>query len=101
MEVSASERGLWWRWRGYAVRWLLFSEIVQLFQPVADGDAYWQSKFEQAVLGLVFGAVCALIFTASENTFNTARVNWKSWLIVALTWIAVKVLFVSVMSAVA
>ena len=99
MEASVSQRGRWWRWRGYTVRWLLFSEIVQLFQPVADGDAYWSSKLEQALLGLAFGAVCALVFTASENTYNPTRVNWKSWLIVALTWIAVKVVFVSVMSA--
>lgn len=93
--------GLWWRWRGYAVRWLLFSEIVQLFQPVPDGDLYWQYKFEQALLGLAFGAVCALVFTASENSFNAARSPWKSWLIVALTWIVVKVVFVSVMAAAA
>ena len=91
---------LWWRWRGYAVRWLLFCLIVQLFQPVPAGDGYWQFKFEQALLGLAFGAACALVFTAVENTFNVARSSARTWLFVALTWIAVKVLFVSAMSAV-
>lgn len=91
--------GMWWRWRGYAVRWLLFSEIVQLFQPTPDTDLYWQYKLDQALLGLAFGAVCALVFTAAENTFNAARNSAKTWLLVALTWIAVKVVFVSAMSA--
>jgi hypothetical protein len=35
----------------------------------------------------------------AENTLNTPRVNWKSWLIVLASWLAVKVTFVSVVAA--
>ena len=80
-EIS-SQQGLWWRWRGYAVRWLLFCEIVQLFQPVSEDGLFWQEKLEQALLGLVFGALCALVFTAAENHFNQARLVRKTWLMV-------------------
>ena len=88
--------GPWYRWRGYTVRWLLFGEIVQLFQPVADEpENFWELKFYQALTGLLFGLVCAAIFTVAENTFNARRVTWKTWLLVVATWAAVKVIFVS------
>lgn len=96
---ASARSGIWNRWRGYTVRWLLFAEIVQLFQPIdAELDTYWQEKLYQALSGLLFGAVCAVVFTLSENTFNVPRVKWKSWLIVAGTWLAVKLILVSVMA---
>ena len=82
------------------VRWLIFSAIVNMFQPiVADLDHYWLQKFYQALIGLFFGAVCAVIFTLAENTYNMFRVKWKSWFIVIATWLVVKLVFVSVMAA--
>jgi hypothetical protein len=60
--------GIWMRWWGYLVRWLVFGVIVH-------------------------------VFTVAENTLNTPRVNWKSWLIVLASWLAVKVTFVSVVAA--
>jgi hypothetical protein len=96
---ASARSGIWARWRGYTVRWLLFAEIVQLFQPIpADLDTYWQEKLYQALSGLLFGSVCAIVFTLTENTLNTPRVKWKSWLIVAGTWLAVKLVFVSVIA---
>ena len=98
---ATSDAGIWHRWRGYTVRWLLFGEVVQLYQPTVDGpDSYWEQKLYQALMGLVFGATCAVVFTLAENTFNVIRLKWKSWLIVIATWIVVKVAFVSVLSAV-
>jgi hypothetical protein len=96
---SREPAGRWYRWRGYTVRWLLFGLVVSVFQPVADEAQYlWEEKLWQALTGLLFGAFCALVFTLAENRFNTPRVGWKSGLIVLATWLAVKVVFVSVLA---
>jgi hypothetical protein len=96
---STTDSGLWHRWRGYTVRWLIFGGIVGLFQPVVDdSDRYWEQTLYQGLFGLLFGAVCAVVFTLSENRFNTPRVKWKSWLLVVSTWLAVKVVFVSTLA---
>jgi hypothetical protein len=92
--------GIWMRWWGYLVRWLVFGLVVHLFQPVADGQAYfWLQKADQALIGLTFGLVGAVVFTVAENTLNTPRVRWKSWVIVVGTWLVVQVIFASVGSA--
>ena len=91
--------GRWHRWWGYLARWLIFGLAVHIFSPVPDGTApWWQLKLEQAAVGLLFGLVCALVFTPAENAFNTPRVAWKSYLLVALTWLVVKVAFVSALA---
>ncbi|MDR3370859.1 hypothetical protein [Rhodoferax sp.] len=96
---STEPPGPWYRWRGYMVRWLLFGLVVSVFQPVADNASpIWLDKVYQALVGLIFGAACAVVFTLAENRFNTPRVNWKSWLIVLGTWLLVKVSFVSVIA---
>jgi len=92
--------GLWTRWWGYLVRWLVFGLVVHLFQPVdSDLDLYWMQKLDQALIGLAFGLAGAVVFTLAENKFNTPRVQWKSWLIVLVTWLFVKTVFVSVIVA--
>lgn len=97
---SNTDAGLWNRWRGYTARWLIFGGVLGLFQPVvADNDQHWEQRLYQGLFGLLFGAVCAVVFTLSENRFNTPRVKWKSWLLVAATWLAVKVAFVSTMAS--
>jgi hypothetical protein len=50
----------------------------------------------QALLGLLFGFVAAVVFTVAENTLNMPRVKWKTWLIVLATWGFVKTVFVTV-----
>lgn len=96
----SSRPGLWKHWQGYLVRWLMFGVVVELFQPVVnDMDQYWLQKLQLAVFGLFFGAVCAVAFTLAQNTLNVARVKWKSWSIVIATWMAVKFVLVSVMTA--
>ncbi len=71
-----------------------------MFQPIVDDlDHYWLQKLYQALFGLLFGAVCAVVFTLAENTFNVLRLKWKTWLIVIATWLAVKFAVVSVMAA--
>jgi hypothetical protein len=97
---AAAKPGRWYRWRGYTVRWLLFGLVVSVFQPIEDDvGKLWLHKLTQALVGLMFGAACAVVFTLSENTFNTPRVQWKSWFLVVATWLVVKVTFVSVMAA--
>ena len=45
---------------------MLFGEIVQLFQPVVDDpEHFWELKFYQALTGLLFGLICALVFTVA------------------------------------
>ncbi|QDL55662.1 hypothetical protein [Rhodoferax aquaticus] len=88
--------GLWTRWWGYLVRWLVFGVVVALFQPVDEtADPLWQHKAQQGALGLLFGFFAAVVFTASENTFNQARTPWKTWLLIVLTWLLVKTAFVT------
>ena len=88
--------GLWTRWWGYLVRWLVFGLVISFFQPVADdSDQYWQQKTALGLVGLVFGLACAVLFTVAENKLNTPRVKWKTWGIVIATWLVVKVVFVT------
>lgn len=96
---ASEPTGPWYRWRGYAVRWLLFGLLVSVLQPVTEqSTSPWQEKGAQALAGLLFGAACAVVFTLAENRFNTPRRAWKSWLIVLATWLLVKVLFVSTLA---
>lgn len=88
--------GLWTRWWGYLARWLVFGVVVALFQPVLDdAEPLWKLKAMQAALGLLFGLVAAVVFTVAENKLNAARVTWKTWTLVVLTWLVVKVCFVT------
>ncbi len=81
------------------MRWLLFGLAISVFQPVTDhGDQLWLYKLDQALAGLSFGGVCAVVFTLAENKLNTPRRKWKSWLIVLATWLCVKVAFVSLVA---
>jgi len=91
--------GLWYRWRGYTARWLLFGLVVSVFQPIVDDlENLWQQKVNQALLELLFGAACAVAFTLAENLFNASRVRWKTWGLVVGTWLIVKVTFVSLLA---
>lgn len=91
--------GLWTRWWGYLVRWLVFGVTVSLFQPVQEApERFWELKAIQAALGVLFGLVAAAIFTVAENKFNTPRVAWKTWLLVVATWLVVKAGFVTVLA---
>jgi hypothetical protein len=91
--------GIWTRWWGYLSRWLMFGVVVTVFQPVpGDYDSLWRQKALQALLGLLFGFVAAVVFTVAENTLNTPRVKWKTWLIVFATWVVVKTVFVTVVA---
>ncbi len=90
----------WYRWRGYTFRWLMFGGITGLFQPIVDDpEHYALQRLYQVLFGLFFGALCAVVFTLAENTFNRPRVNWKSWSILLATWLTVKLVFASVMAA--
>jgi len=91
--------GLWKQWRGYAMRWLVFGVVVELFQPVVDAsDQFWLQKLYQALFGLFYGAACAVTFTLAQNTLNVPRMKWKSWAIIIASWMIVKLGFVTVMS---
>lgn len=88
--------GRWTRWWGYLVRWLAFGLVVHVFAPVeGPTQALWVEKLQQASVGLGFGLVCAVVFTLAENGLNPRRFRWKTWLLVVLTWLVVKVVFVS------
>jgi hypothetical protein len=94
--------GRWFRWWGYLARWLIFGLAVHVFVPVDDGpEPWWQLKLAQAVVGLLFGLAGAVVFTLAENALNTPRVRWKSWALVMVTWLLVKVVFVSTMAIMA
>jgi len=94
------EPSTWKQFRGYSARWVLFCLVTSLYPPVADeGGDYWMQKFTQGLMGLLFGAGCAIVFTLAENTLNAARIKWRSWALVISTWFFVKVAFVSIISA--
>ena len=96
---SAVGSGVWTRWRGYLARWLLFGLLIHVFWPVPDStQAWWQGKLSLAVLGLLFGLACALLFTLAENGWNTRHQRWKTWALVLATWLLVKVVFVSALA---
>jgi len=77
----------------------LFGLVVSVFQPVVDDlEHLWQQKVNQALVGLMFGAACAVAFTLAENLFNSSRVKWKTWALVIGTWLMVKVTFVSLLA---
>ena len=96
---SSPDASHWYRWRGYTVRWLIFGCITGLFQPIVDDiDHYWLQKLYQALFGIFFGVVCAIMFTLLENSYNALRIKWKSWVIVVMTWLVVKLVFISVMA---
>lgn len=89
----------WYRWRGYTVRWLLFGVIVQMAQPIVeDLEQYWLQKLYQGLFGLMFGTVCAVVFTLAENTCNPLRGRWKSWAFVVTTWLVVKLVVVTALA---
>jgi hypothetical protein len=91
--------GIWTRWWGYLSRWLMFGVVVTVFQPVVgEYDTLWRQKLLQALLGLLFGFVAAVVFTIAENTLNTPRVKWKTWSLVLATWGLVKTVFVTVVA---
>ena len=93
---SHPTQGLWYRWRGYTVRWLLFGLVVNLFRPIVDNlDHLWVQKLNQGMAGLALGSVCAVLFTIAQNTLNRSRIKWKSWLFVFLTWLSAKVILVT------
>ena len=86
--------GLWTRWWGYLARWLLFGLAIGVFAPVVEGvEPWWQRKLYQILVQALFGLVCAVVFTLAENSWNTPRVQWKSWAIVAATWLLVQVVY--------
>jgi hypothetical protein len=93
--------GLWTRWWGYLARWLLFGLVVSFYQPTEDQlDPDWLQRLCQALWGLLFGSVCAVVFTLAENTLNVTRAKWKTWALVTATWLVVKVVVVSTLALV-
>lgn len=77
----------------------MFGVVVTVFQPVqGEYDTLWHQKALQALLGLLFGFVAAVVFTVAENTLNTPRVKWKTWILAFATWGAVKTIFVTVVA---
>lgn len=93
--------GLWTRWWGYLARWVIFGLLVHVLVPLPDApEPWWQQKLVQAAIGLLFGVACAVVFTVTENSWNAARLRWKTWALVVATWLVVKVVFVSTLALV-
>ena len=95
-----SHARLWHQWRGYAARWLVFGEVVEIYQPVVGQSHLWQQKLMQALVGLLFGAVCALFFTVSQNVANFQRRWWKTFIILLTSWLLTKLLFLAALAMV-
>jgi len=90
---------LWLRWKSYLARWLAFGIIVSVFQPVEDPQAvFWIQKAYQGLWGGAFGLACGLFFTPLENKFNSDHVAWKTWALAGITWLVIKVVFVSTLA---
>ena len=91
--------GVWRNWWRYCARWLAFGVVVEIFQPVSQNSSgFWLAKLSQLLTGLLFGIICAVLFTVAENKLNAKRVRWRSWLLVFATWLIVKGCFVTVLA---
>lgn len=95
------------RFMTYLWRWLFFGAIAgfatPVISPAADGtmpDGYFSHvKLQQIGFGLIFGLVCAIVFTLLQNTLNKQRNRGASWAILVGTWLGVKFAFYGVSAA--
>lgn len=94
----------WKLWRVYTIRLVIFTVVASFLQRLGElGYALWTQKFHLTLnlmvgltlLGLVlvditFGLLWSLMFTPMQNTFNTPRVRWKSWMFLIATFLVTK-----------
>jgi hypothetical protein len=77
----------------YVLWFCIWGALFSFLQPVTSeqtaGTTFWAVKITQALFGAGFGVVCALVFAVLQNTFNKARVKWRSWLLAIGTWLTV------------
>lgn len=80
----------------YLWRWCLFGFIGASLMPVygdAARDAFWTAKLMQGLDGLLFGVVCAVVFTPIQNKTNPRRHRGMSWANIIGVWMAAKFAF--------
>lgn len=94
----------------YMAMWLAFGFVAgAISQPVlspnADGTMsegyYWVTVLGKAEWGLLFGAICGVLFTIYQNIWNKDRVRNKAWAGGIAIWMGVKFLWVGVASILA
>ena len=76
----------------YLVAWLIFGALAAVLTTpvITSTPPYWTVKGLQA-LGGIFGIVCALVFTVAQNRLNPDRKRGRTWEIVLVVWIALRV----------
>lgn len=75
----------------YLAWWCLFGVVAGSLMPVVSDDgAFWAVKSQQATSGLIFGLLCAVVFTLAQNALNQARKRWLSRLLVFSVWMGMK-----------
>jgi len=101
MNVVTAPPTLFFRFGTYLWRWLLFGALGGLVTPVVNPLAsgampegyFAHVKLLQLGLGLLFGLVCAFVFTPLQNTMNKDRKRGATWAIIIFTWLAMKAVF--------
>jgi len=92
--MESANTGLWFKDFGYYVKWFaIWGALLAALQPVTSEQTaradFWAAKAQQALLGAVFGIVCAVAFAALQNGVNASRRKWLSWLLALGTWLGV------------
>jgi hypothetical protein len=94
MDASDTTHRIWFKDFAYYALWfLIWGALFSFLQPVTTeqmaGTSFWSVKMQQSMLGLGFGAICAIAFTILQNNFNNARRKWLSWILAIGTWVII------------
>jgi hypothetical protein len=76
----------------YMLYWLAFGAVGGLLTPVVYGadEHFWPIKAQQVAWGLLFGAICGMLFTILQNTWNKGRSKMKSRVGAVGIWMGAK-----------
>lgn len=94
---EADKNSLFEDWKKYYLRWTIFGFFAGALQPVLNDDGgFWTIKLWQALSGVPFGIVCAVMFTFLQNKINQQRMKYKTWGLLFVTWMVIKFVFAGV-----
>ncbi len=87
----APKQGMLRDWGYYSLWWgLIFTILGSLMYRDGPQDQFLNPALQQALFGLAFGLVCALVFTLVQNGVNKERRKVKSWILAVLIWIVMR-----------
>ncbi len=74
---------------GYYARWFsIWAVLFNFVQPVAGEGNFWGLKLVASLYAVGFGVSCAAVFSVLQNSMNSARRKWLSWIFAILIWVS-------------